>query len=128
MIVIDLPMPPSANALWRSDHGRKPHPSIKYTDWINLADQLTMASRAIQQRPGGKPIDGPWEATVYLDRDRANADIDNLGTKAVFDWLQSREFVTNDKNCHVYSVRWTDAQYAPSGCRVILRAIEAKHG
>ncbi len=116
---LDLPIPPSINALWSMGKGRLRTSSI-YQAWKNEADQLLLAQR---KRPS-KTIAGPFSADIKLSRERRKqSDLDNRATKALFDYLQSRLFIANDKACERYSVEWTDHANAPWGARVIVKEL-----
>lgn len=118
--VLDLPCPPSVNALWRSDRGRKPHRSDEYKAWIAAADMAAVVGRKIA---GRKAILGKFEAVVRIARGCTKADLDNIGTKALLDWAQSRGFIVNDKHVERYEVRWTDTDCMPNKCRLVLRSV-----
>jgi Holliday junction resolvase RusA-like endonuclease len=113
---LDLPMPPSANNLWRKARGRMIL-SPEYQAWKRQADGY-----ALGQKPrGGFPtIDGPFEAKITLDRDmHGRGDIDNR-VKALGDFLQHLGIVSNDKNMQRLEVSFG---YAPIGCRVVVRSM-----
>ena len=117
--VLDLPCPPSVNALWRSNRGRV-HKSKAYEKWLHEADNAAVLRGYVR---GRKSIPGPFEARIRVVRTATKADIDNVGTKALFDWPQSRGFIANDKNCVRYSVEWTAADMMPAECRLTLRSL-----
>jgi Holliday junction resolvase RusA-like endonuclease len=112
-IVLDLPTPPSVNALWRSGRKRV-YRSKAYLDWLRAADAELMVRR---QMPKLK-ISGPFEAHVTLSRKHARGDLDNRATKALWDFLQSREIIRNDSDCQRLTAEWGEAE---AGCRVTLR-------
>ena len=118
--VIDLPVPPTLNRLWRRA-GERFHKDPCYTAWHQDADAHAMA-----QRLKVVTIPGDFTAEIALDRARTRADLDNVGTKALFDWAQSRELIRNDKNCVGYSVKWVSKVDAPAGCRMTICAHEKK--
>jgi Holliday junction resolvase RusA-like endonuclease len=113
-IVLDLPTPPSVNAIWRSDRGRV-HRSARYVAWVRAADALVVAGR---RRPRRR-IDGQFTATITVSRSRG--DLDNF-TKPVLDYLESREFIANDRNCQHLTAEWGETEF---GCRVVLRSVGA---
>jgi Holliday junction resolvase RusA-like endonuclease len=117
--VLDLPCPPSINALWRSNRGRV-HKSAAYTNWLTGADAAAVLAGVVR---GRKIIAGSFEARIRVVRSATRADIDNVGTKALFDWAQSRGFIADDKNCVRYSVEWTAADMMPNTCRLTLRSL-----
>jgi Holliday junction resolvase RusA-like endonuclease len=110
-IALDLPKPPSINALWRS-HGKRVYRSREYVLWADAADAVAMASGQYPKRP----IGGPFEACITLRR-QARGDLDNFAAKAIFDWLQSRDIIRNDSDCERIVAAWGDIE----GCRIILR-------
>jgi Holliday junction resolvase RusA-like endonuclease len=111
ILTFDMPAPPSTNRLWRSGRGRV-FRSKTYLDWIRAADAEMMARR---QMPRNR-IGGPFEAHITLSR-KVRGDVDNR-TKAVLDFLQSREIIGTDSDCKRLVVECGDAE---AGCRVTLR-------
>lgn len=117
-ITLDLPMPTSANKLWRHNrNSRKPFCSKEYLAWKEHADMSVMAAR---QFPKCK-IQGLYEMQVLLNNEHGG-DGDNR-LKAIGDWLQSRDIVRNDRDCRKGSWEWIEPERAPKGCRVILRSL-----
>ncbi len=115
--VVDLPVAPSVNDIWQwTPKGLAT--SKKYKSWKLEADVI-----AAPQLRGHKPIMGPFEALVYVDRNRTKADLDNISTKALLDWAQSRCLIGNDRRLETCSFKWTDNQWAPEGCRLTLREL-----
>ena len=98
MIELHLPMPPSANRLWRRS-GTRMHKSSQYTDWLHVAGKMVMV-----QKPGG--ITGPYKLSIQLVRpDRRRRDLDNR-IKAINDLLQSVGVIEDDSDCEFISARW----------------------
>jgi Holliday junction resolvase RusA-like endonuclease len=113
-IVLDLPLPPSVNRIWRSGRGRV-YKSAAYRGWLAAADAQVLASGYPKQR-----IAGAFTAHIIVGRCRG--DIDNRA-KALLDWLQSREVIRNDKDCTRLTIERGDVE----GCRVVVAAqAEAK--
>jgi Holliday junction resolvase RusA-like endonuclease len=114
-VVLDLPMPPSVNRIWRANRTGKNKVSIspEYAAWKLHADRLTLS---MGQFRGLKTIVGPFEAHIVLKRQCG--DLDNRA-KGILDWLQSRSVVVDDKFCERLTLQWGDA---PHGCRVTVRA------
>lgn len=112
-IIIDLPMPPSVNRIWRANKAGKKRVSIspEYDAWKKQADLLAMSSGQFR---GIQPIRGKFEARIILKRVRG--DLDNRA-KGVLDWLQSRALIVDDKDCERLVLEWGDA---PAGCRVFV--------
>jgi Holliday junction resolvase RusA-like endonuclease len=113
MIVLDLPMPPSVNRIWRANKAgpNRVSKSPEYRQWLNHADQVAMSTGQFR---GMKTIVGPFEATVILRRQRG--DLDNRH-KGLLDWLQSRGVIADDKYCERLVLEWGEA---PAGCRVTI--------
>jgi crossover junction endodeoxyribonuclease RusA len=88
MPILELPMPPSANALWRANRGRL-HRSDRYAEWRRTAGWELKA-----QRPGR--IDGPVEVSIAVGRPgRRCRDIDNLAN-SLLDLLQANRVIEDD--------------------------------
>lgn len=118
-ITVDLPMPPSVNRLWtRTRRGMGMVKSKQYVAWIKEADGEYMAAK----EPGIVPrISGEFEVTIFLQRGY-RGDGDNR-IKALLDWAQSREIISNDINCVAGNWAWVDEERAPKGARMILQEI-----
>jgi len=112
LVTLDLPRPPSINELWRYERGRI-HLSSTYERWMSAADRASIQKKPIT-------IQDKWTAEILILR-TPRFDLDNLATKALFDWLKSREYVRSDHDCEGYMVSWGDA---PGGCRVTIRPLE----
>jgi len=116
-IVLDLPPPVSTNRLWRS---YKPQSrmvvtkSPAYKQWIKAADDMLLE---LGQLRGIKPITGHFSVLIVLKK--SSLDLDN-NAKGILDFLQSRNFILDDKLCQEITLRWGDA---PTGARVRLWAI-----
>jgi Holliday junction resolvase RusA-like endonuclease len=115
-IVLDLPMPPSTNRIWRSGRG-KVYRSAEYVRWAEQADMVVMAARAYPKRK----IRGPFSIRIALSS-KYGGDGDNR-IKAVLDWLESRDVVRNDRDCREGEWKWVGDADAPSGCRVMMRSL-----
>lgn len=113
-IVLDLPTPISINRLWRASKSTVIK-SVAYKQWIKAADGMLLE---FAQLRGVKPIAGKFTAQIVVKR--SNLDLDN-NSKCVLDFLQSRNFIVNDKFCEELTLRWGDA---PTGCRVTVRAVQ----
>lgn len=114
-IVIDLPMPPSVNRIWRANRAgpKKVSISPEYAAWKQHADRMTLATAQFR---GLRTITGPFEAKIVLQRQRG--DLDNR-SKGILDWLQSRLVIEDDKFCERLVMEWGEA---PAGCRVTVKA------
>ena len=103
----ELPAPPSVNRFVSKLGNRSP---IVQT-WMQKADMAFMVTKTKKFCR----IVSRFEAEFRFGRD--NSDFHNR-EKALFDWLQSREFIQNDKLCEWRSSGWSDA--VPKG-RVLVR-------
>jgi len=112
-IVLDLPPPISVNRIWRKSKAGVIK-SMAYLRWIKRADAMLLE---LGQLKGVRPIPGKFIAVILVKR--SNLDLDN-NSKCLLDFLQSRNFIVNDKFCEELTLRWGDA---PTGARVTLRAI-----
>lgn len=112
---LDLPFPPSINALWR--RGRTGmYRSPTYMTWINAAGTALSL-----QKPGR--IDGNYIIALELERkDNRRRDCDNL-IKAVSDLLELHGVIEDDCLCEGLTVAWSPRV---SGCRVVLVSAERK--
>lgn len=117
-IIIDLPLPPSTNRIWRHARGRT-FKSAEYVAWGEQADICYMLARA-RQRGRLPKISGPFEACILLAEGRGDGD---NRIKAVLDWAESRDLVRNDSDCRRGSWEWVETERAPKGCRLTLRSL-----
>lgn len=113
---IQLPLAPSLNRIWIYGKGRV-YRSREYTKWIAEADKCFLVSglgRGLQM------ITGPYRLLVELPA-KTRADIDNIGSKGLQDWLQRVKIIGNDRTCRDLRIF---AGEAPKGqCRVIIEEI-----
>lgn len=110
-VVIDCPMPPSVNRIWRRRKDRvKPYLDTRYASWKRVFDNIIMATRPRPRVPGH------FIASITLDASKRKGDADNRA-KAVLDALQHCEIIENDKLADSVTIRWG---YAPEGCRIVL--------
>lgn len=110
-IVLDLPAPISVNRIWRKTKTGVIK-SDAYQKWIRRADAMLLETGQIK---GVKPIYGRFTALIIVKR--SNLDLDN-NSKCLLDFVQSRNFIVDDKFCEELTLRWGNA---PSGCRLTLR-------
>lgn len=94
----ELPVPPSCNQFVRRLGNRSPG----VVRWAKQAD-MAFVCRQVRTRCR---IIGAFEAEFLFGRD--HSDFHNR-EKALFDWLQSREFIENDKLCEWRGSGWSDA-------------------
>lgn len=110
-IVLDLPAPISVNRIWRKTKAGVIK-SDAYQKWIRRADAMLLETGQLK---GLKTITGPFTALIIVKR--SNLDLDN-NSKCLLDFVQSRNFIVDDKFCEELTLRWGNA---PSGCRLTLR-------
>jgi Holliday junction resolvase RusA-like endonuclease len=122
-IVLDLPVPPSVNEIWRPGHWQF-YRSKEYRLWQKRADALTYATKGWRN----KHIPGQYMATLILDEGVLNprSDGDNR-LKVPLDYAKRLELITDDSitYCREWHVLLGDEDSAPQGARLILRAIES---
>lgn len=112
-IMLQLPMPPSANAMWiRTRRGMAKSPA--YKQWLKEAGW-----KAILQHP--RPLKGAYKLTIRAERPKNRSrDCDNL-IKPVNDLLQSLALVENDKYCDEPAAKWVTAMV---GITVLVEPVE----
>ena len=116
MLKLDLPLPPSTNAIWRS-LGKRVVRSRRYREWLDEADALTLFTRAKHSR-----IDGAFEVEIVLDASRRAGDLDNR-LKPILDYLQRLGIVQDDALCQRLTASWGTAEH---GCRVRVWAVDER--
>lgn len=126
--VLDLPLPPSVNRIWRKSGAAKAagtiHRSPEYKSWVHKAGLALLVSGA---KRGRKAITGRFTAIIEIQRtwtvlQRNKFDLENR-TKALFDFCQEHGFIGDDRDLEEYTVKWTSTN-APHGCRITLRSCE----
>lgn len=97
-VTVSLPYPPSANRLWRAFRGRNIK-SAEYRTWLSAV----AADLATQPR---ERIDGPYRATVIVNRpDNRRRDLSNT-LKPIEDALQANGLIRDDADCQRLMVMW----------------------
>ncbi len=115
---IELPLPPSANRMWRKGRGRI-YPSPQYEKWRKAADATFLFSGL---NKGLKTIEGTYKLSISLPA-KLRLDHDNL-FKPIGDWLQRVKIVKNDKHCRYPNVCAYDA---PAGyCIVTVEELSSR--
>jgi crossover junction endodeoxyribonuclease RusA len=111
MIVIDLPKPPSVNALFSNVPGRGRVKSKEYRDWIEAAGWTLLS-----QKPAH--VTGPVSLD-YLMHDSGRVDLGNL-EKPLTDLLVTHGIIEDDKRS---IVRRITLEWSPhvEGCRVHIK-------
>lgn len=98
----ELPTPPSKNEKMEKLGNKTP----EVVAWREQADMAFMVLPPEMRRKLRAKIIGKFEA-VFLHGRNNRADFHNF-EEFLFDWLQSREFVENDKLCEWRSSGWSD--------------------
>ena len=98
-----LPIPPTANNLFRNVPGKGRVKTGRYRQWLKTAAVEVMIQRK------GERIEGPASVTIALKRPRANADLDNR-IKPILDALQHGGALANDKQVSFLSACWADVE------------------
>jgi len=97
--VIDLPTPPSVNALWRIT-GRRMYRSKKYMDFIDECKKAV--------NPDFPTINYPFNIEIKINRpSKRRMDIDNRA-KAVLDILQALQIISDDCLANQINMMWCD--------------------
>lgn len=98
MIVLDLPMPPSTNGLYRNS-GKKRFKTRRYRTWLNAA------GHDVTQQPCQRHL-GHYSISVYIcPRDKRKRDVDNH-LKAISDLLVEHRLVEDDSLAQSAHVEW----------------------
>jgi Holliday junction resolvase RusA-like endonuclease len=88
-VILRLPPPISANAIWRSVRGRNIK-SQRYRDW-----ELDAGIKLAVQNPGR--IEGAYALTIKVPK-KCRLDLDNV-PKAISDLCQKHGVISNDRLC-----------------------------
>jgi crossover junction endodeoxyribonuclease RusA len=104
-VELDLPLPISANDLWRTvtrPSGKSAMIKTKrYAGWAVVA-----GNEINKQRPG--KISGPYVITISVNRRRSSIDLGNA-EKATSDALQAAGVVDNDRRAEEIHLYWSDS-------------------
>lgn len=111
MIILDLPVPPSVNALFFNAKKGRVRTSI-YNDWRTEAGWILKMQKA-------QAISGPV-SLAYQVEDKGRADLGNL-EKAITDLLVTHGMIEGDGRDVVRKItmEWADVQ----GCRVTVQSV-----
>lgn len=112
-MILDLPMPPSVNRIWKvsAKRGGNVYASPTYRKWMK-----TCLMMCFETRWHKTPIKGPFEVLITLDSTKRRGDADNY-TKAPIDFLHRSGITEDDRLCEKLGVEWG---LAPMGCRVTV--------
>src|SRR5690242_1389792 len=105
MININLPWPPSQNAIWRKNKraSKGVYRDPKYVRWIEQS--LWIAKLGKHQQ-----IKGKFSATIILNPpDKRKSDIDNR-VKVLLDLAQKANLIENDNLCRLLIVSYGEGE------------------
>jgi Holliday junction resolvase RusA-like endonuclease len=118
-LVIDWPLPPSTNRLWRVTRDWRGKVRV-YKNPKYRAFQLSAGLQWMLQRPKGfKTIDEQFIVSIIICPKRKNRDLEN-NIKALLDTCQEVGVITDDKNCTRHTAWLGDQNEAPLGARIII--------
>src|SRR5512147_2723677 len=108
-ISLNLPWPPSVNAIWRKNK-RSVYRSSKYVSWIKQASWIAKLGKH-------QPIKGEFSATIILNPpDKRRIDIDNR-VKVLLDLAQKVSLIDDDCLCRLLVVSYGEGE---SGAKLTL--------
>jgi len=121
---LDLPVPPSANKMFRSFFDYKKRRvryarSGSYRKWLKSAAKWCYVWTGDPLRVVSAHIAGPFDIVVIVSGLRDNADIDNR-LKPILDLLEDEKIIANDKYARDINIRRGTRQEAPAGVRVYI--------
>ena len=112
--IFTLPMPPSANRIWRNNRGRT-HRSAEYLAWIQEAG-LKLNAQCVPS------IEPPYAVHYAFGRkDNRRTDLLNR-EKPLSDLLQKCEVITDDRKINIALIQWAD-DVAPGTVRVTVESL-----
>lgn len=117
-IVLELPAPPSVNAIIGTKLGNS---HSKVQRWRRAADAHLIYTG--QHRKVGNPIVGDFTIDIIFDRivrSHRRGDLDNR-IKALLDYCEHLRVIENDGKCDGITANWGRV---PAGCRLTLRPRE----
>ncbi len=112
VVQLDLPLPVSANRIWRTTKTGRTYLNPEYKDWRKAALTILWA----QKPAGGFPyFSGAFDAQITVAL-KMRGDIDNR-IKPLLDFLASAGIIENDKHAHGASIA-RSADVRAGMCRV----------
>lgn len=106
---IEIPVPPSANRIWRVIRGGRVIKSKEYRDWLSFACLLIRANL--------KPVTLPVSVRITITGGRGRWDLDNR-IKPTLDALKHANIIADDDVRHVVKI---EARFMPMpGTPVLL--------
>ena len=124
---MDLPVPPSANRMFRSFFDYKIRRvryarSNSYRKWLKSAAKWCYLWTGNPLQIVSAHIVGPFDIQIIVSGLRANADVDNR-LKPVLDLLEDEGIIANDKYARDINIRHGTKQEAPAGVRIYITPI-----
>lgn len=113
-IVLNLPLPPSANRLWRKGRGGQMHKSQDYQVW------LTAAGLEVAMQRAGDSIPKHFHVRITLPPTRRDPD---NSLKPTLDLLQASGAIANDKHATLIILA-VDPRQEADRMRVDLWAVD----
>lgn len=114
VVTLDLPLPISANVIWRTTKAGRTYLNPKYRDWRKAAT----TSLWTQKPAGGFPhFDGGFDVQIVVAL-KMRGDIDNR-VKPVLDFLASANIISNDKHAQSATIARNES-VAKGMCRVFV--------
>jgi crossover junction endodeoxyribonuclease RusA len=113
---LTLPVPPSVNTMFRNVPKVGRVKTKAYRQWLKEADQyFFMQKRRIEA------VAGEYEVEIRVPK-TMRGDVDNR-TKAVLDFLVSREITEDDRNCRKVTIERSADTWL---CEVTITAVEPR--
>src|SRR5512147_2262060 len=101
-ISLNLPWPPSVNAIWRKNK-RSVYRSSKYVSWIKQASWIAKIGKH-------QPIKGEFSATIILNPpNKRRIDIDNR-VKVLLDLAEKTGLIENDYLCRHLEISYGEGE------------------
>lgn len=120
LLVVDLPVPPSVNRIWRSRNvkGRvRVYKDPRYDRWL----QEFWFYWNKNKPQNYTPIEGEFEAEILICP-KYKRDADN-SAKAVLDGAQTIGIIKNDSQARKVTQELVGKDRAPSGCRLKITTL-----
>lgn len=118
---LQLPIPPSANHIFRATRRGKVYRSKKYVNWHQAAELMALGTRK------GKPPSPPYSITMNIlggSGWRKDRDLDNAW-KPVLDLLQHMHIIREDNCQHITSllITYQPGTGGPAECHVHIKGV-----
>lgn len=114
---LELPIPPSLNAMFANARGKGRVKTREYRMWIKHAKWDVWLATKGQH----KTIEGPFDVEIECDRPNMRRDLDNI-IKPLLDILVSEDVVTDDRYVKRITASWGEKKRVDE-CRARIRVI-----